>query len=268
MVPTSSDYRDLYERLAQERGDMAQHYLHYAPARRLQVTLDLIRTIPWASALDAGCGDGVLLAQMRSMASQRGGRPLLCGIDLSELRLRRARERADVGLSLSDVSALPFRDGSFDLVVCTEVVEHVPDFRGAIRELARVTAASGHVIVSIPVAGWDRSLRSLRGRPVVYLDTVEHLREWAMISIPGFERLRDFFAQLRQEGLSVTAARGAYIFGGRLECHLDRVACMPKSKRRRLADAIDEFAGWAPLRRSCERYLVRLVRTSAHEGGG
>jgi ubiquinone/menaquinone biosynthesis C-methylase UbiE len=48
--------------------------------------------------------------------------------------------------------ALPFRDASFDKVICSEVMEHVHDYRAAARELARVTRPHGLVAVTIPTA--------------------------------------------------------------------------------------------------------------------
>ena len=51
-----------------------------------------------------------------------------------------------------DAFALPFRDASFDKVICSEVMEHVHDYRAAARELARVTRPRGLVAVTIPTA--------------------------------------------------------------------------------------------------------------------
>ncbi len=47
---------------------------------------------------------------------------------------------------------LPFADASFDKVICSEVMEHVHDYRAAARELARVTVPGGVVAVTIPTA--------------------------------------------------------------------------------------------------------------------
>ena len=47
---------------------------------------------------------------------------------------------------------LPFADASFDQVICSEVMEHVHDFRAAARELARVAKPGGRVAVTIPTA--------------------------------------------------------------------------------------------------------------------
>ncbi len=47
---------------------------------------------------------------------------------------------------------LPFANETFDAVICSEVMEHVHDYRGAARELARVTRPEGVVAVTIPTA--------------------------------------------------------------------------------------------------------------------
>ena len=49
-----------------------------------------------------------------------------------------------------DGSALPFRNGTFDSVLCTEVLEHCRDPRAFMREVSRVMKADGHVLVTVP----------------------------------------------------------------------------------------------------------------------
>jgi len=56
--------------------------------------------------------------------------------------------RAEVA---ADIGALPFRPESFDLILCSHVLEHVEDDVGAMRELARVLAPGGTVLVMVPV---------------------------------------------------------------------------------------------------------------------
>jgi SAM-dependent methyltransferase len=64
--------------------------------------------------------------------------------------------RTDVDEPGQDIQALGLGDDAFDLVVCNHVLEHVPDDRAAVRELARVTAPGGVAVVSVP-GDWSRA---------------------------------------------------------------------------------------------------------------
>jgi SAM-dependent methyltransferase len=50
----------------------------------------------------------------------------------------------------ADITALPFREETFDLVLCSHVLEHVPDDRAAMRELHRVVRPGGTVVIQVP----------------------------------------------------------------------------------------------------------------------
>lgn len=58
--------------------------------------------------------------------------------------------RRDVDVQL-DITSLPFDDDSFDVVLCSHVLEHVPDDRAAMREMRRVLRPGGVAIVMVPV---------------------------------------------------------------------------------------------------------------------
>ena len=62
-------------------------------------------------------------------------------------------ETTRVGVVQGDALHLPFVDGSFDRVVCSEVLEHIPDDLGAMRELARVLRPGGTMAITIPRFG-------------------------------------------------------------------------------------------------------------------
>jgi SAM-dependent methyltransferase len=121
------------------------------------LTVDLARLDvgPGQLLLDAGCGEG----RHCFGALERGAR--VVGLDLDRDSLRRAagalrfrgREKGALAAMLQgDAFRLPFADASFDRVICAEVMEHVHDYRGAARELARVTRPGGRVAVTIPTA--------------------------------------------------------------------------------------------------------------------
>jgi SAM-dependent methyltransferase len=119
------------------------------------LTVDLARLEvgPGDLLLDAGCGEG----RHCFGALERGARVVGLDLDLGSLKraagpLRvRAGELRSFGAMLQgDAFQLPFRDRSFDRVICAEVMEHVHDYPAAARELARVTKPGGRIAVTIP----------------------------------------------------------------------------------------------------------------------
>ena len=54
------------------------------------------------------------------------------------------------GLSSASALNLPFADNTFDKVICSEVLEHIPDYRGALREIERVLKPGGLFCASVP----------------------------------------------------------------------------------------------------------------------
>jgi SAM-dependent methyltransferase len=140
----SDRLRPLYEERA------AQQYA--APAalpdprldRKFARICELVRAqLPAQAFLDAGCGDGRYLAALAAELPER-----VAGVDISERILETARHRTTAELRQSNLESLPFEDGAFDLVLCTQVIEHVLDARAAVRELARVLRADGVLVIS------------------------------------------------------------------------------------------------------------------------
>jgi SAM-dependent methyltransferase len=121
----------------------------------LTVDLERLELRPGETLLDAGCGEG----RHCFGALEHGARVVGLDLDFASLRpavggLRnRAEELGSLGAMIQgDTFHLPFRDESFDKVICSEVMEHVHDYTAAARELARVTRRGGMLAVTIPTA--------------------------------------------------------------------------------------------------------------------
>jgi len=106
---------------------------------RIQQTLSLIPE-ECCSILEVGCGDGRIINRL----VWRYGK--VCGLDVSTEALRHVMAERILG----SIDSLPFSDKSFDLVICCEVLEHLPFkvYPKALKELQRVTAT--YIIVSVP----------------------------------------------------------------------------------------------------------------------
>jgi SAM-dependent methyltransferase len=120
---------------------------------------------------------GVSYRRKRVDADLQASAPLLAGrvLDVGGAR-RRGAFRPPAGARFvvadlvpalrpdvaADVQALPFRDGAFDAVKATEILEHVPEPAAALRECGRVLRAGGHLVATVPF------LERLHGDPDDY----------------------------------------------------------------------------------------------------
>ena len=109
--------------------------------------------------LDVGCGPGGLLAYLRDHEVQPL-RPF--GVDVFVETLRYCVRRGLCGVAAADATRLPFPDGSFDLVVSQDVMEHVPDDGGMAAEACRVCAPGGLVLLLVPAGRGLWSTRDVR----------------------------------------------------------------------------------------------------------
>lgn len=97
--------------------------------------------------LDVGSGAGQIAKPLLKYADQDAS--VTC-FDLSLEMLRRARQRLKSHLpryAAADLTHLPFADGSFDCITCGYVIEHLPDPRPGLAELARVLSPGGRMML-------------------------------------------------------------------------------------------------------------------------
>lgn len=127
---------------------------------------------PGQRVLDLGCGEGRHVIAAHALDGVDA-----VGVDLSTTDLQTARERqqefaemlaaenaqassekppALFALLVGDALRLPFADNSFDAVVCSEVLEHIPDWRGVLPEIERVLKPGGLFCASVPRAWCER----------------------------------------------------------------------------------------------------------------
>lgn len=98
-----------------------------------------------ARVLDLGTSTGTNLRMLRD-----SGFSNVAGLDLSEEALRFCKEKYRGSVIKGDVTRLPFSHDRADLVLATDVIEHVDDDRAAIREITRVLKPGGVVLIAVP----------------------------------------------------------------------------------------------------------------------
>jgi SAM-dependent methyltransferase len=100
-----------------------------------------------ARILDAGCGSGRNMVELTRYGT-------VTGIELSPASVQVARERGAGEVLEGSVLQMPFADDAFDLAVTLDVIEHLEDDLGALRELRRTVAPGGALLVTVPAYQW------------------------------------------------------------------------------------------------------------------
>ena len=213
----------------------------------LTVDLERLRVRPGERLLDAGCGEG----RHCFGALERGAHVVGLDLDLESLRLasrrlrRRARELDSLGAMLQgNTFTLPFRDATFDKVICSEVMEHVHDYRAAARELARVTRPGGMVAVTIPTATSEHLY--LRAGDDYFESLGGHIRIF---------RPRELARGLAQAGLATTGVGFAHALHTPYWV-LRSIVGLPDADASRLVQAYRLFL----IRATASHFMARLER--------
>lgn len=129
------------------------------------------------TVIDVGCGEGGIIA----FCAQQGSEVIFVDMDEGKLAATEARVKQSPAHAYraiaSDCDPIPLPDGSGDVVICTEVLEHVSDPRKFLSELIRVTRPGGQLLVSVP----DSRSELLIGvtAPDNYFEAPNHVRVFA-----------------------------------------------------------------------------------------
>jgi ubiquinone/menaquinone biosynthesis C-methylase UbiE len=182
-------------------------------AAYLRGSMELVR--PWlaeappGALLDVGCGTGVLLDAL----GRWGVTPeRYTGADPSLEMLRMAAAKGVAGLACAPAEALPFRDGVFGTVVSMSAFHYWPAPREGLREMARVLAPGGRVLV----ADWARDFATMRVMDAAtritghaFVRTYAEAEACALVEEAGLRVVRSRRAKIgRMWGLWVVEARG------------------------------------------------------------
>jgi SAM-dependent methyltransferase len=132
-VPPSRYDDELWELVPEDPGPPAP------------VLVEFVRSLGRVErALDLGCGDGRLSAELDAAR--------LTAADVSALALTRARARLPAAriVELEPDAPLPLEDAGFDLVLCAETIEHVRDVQLLLSEIRRVLRPGGELALTTP----------------------------------------------------------------------------------------------------------------------
>ncbi len=190
--------------------------------------VELCRPRPDDRALDVAAGPGMLSAALAPHVAQA------TALDASAALLEHAP--AGVTRVVGAAEAMPFEDGSFDLVTIVNSLHHVADMRATLREMVRVLAPGGRIVVQDYLADDDAA-------------TAERWEEVERLRDPGHRRLPrrgEVAAVLARDGLRVEEER-EWRSSWDLKQWLD-MAATPDEARDRIRELVDgssfELTAW------------------------
>ena len=114
--------------------------------------LDVLNHVAPGPLLDIGCSMGYALRAAEALGLA------CCGVDCSDFAVQACRAQG-LQAQLGRMGALPFADGSFAIVTMKHVLEHTPDPRVALADVARVLRPGGGVFIAVPHAGYRKAVR-------------------------------------------------------------------------------------------------------------
>ena len=177
--------------------------------------------------LDVGCGNGVDLFCINSIYNDFQ-KSIFVGLDLSEENIRSCNNAKDeknipnINFLVGDIESMSFKEGTFDVVICSEVLEHLPNQTHVVMEIRRILKDGGALIISTP----NKSNSFLKiARFFRFLGLWKHKSEGKMkqgippfgegfghISTRSLSELVDIFSKAKFKIESIK--RGAPIAGG------------------------------------------------------
>ena len=134
-----------YELQTHEAED--RHWWYRGRRTVLERVLADLRLPARARILDAGCGSGRNMIEFARHGT-------VTGIELSDTSVALARERGAGEVVEGSVLEMPFDADAFDLAASLDVIEHLQDDLQALRELRRVVAPGGSLLVTVPAYQW------------------------------------------------------------------------------------------------------------------
>jgi 2-polyprenyl-3-methyl-5-hydroxy-6-metoxy-1,4-benzoquinol methylase len=140
--------------------------------------ISLIKPLGAGSILDAGCGEGFTINKL--IRNGIGNR--IEGIEFSKEAISIGKKLfPNLNIKQGSVYELPFKDKSFDLIICTEVLEHLEEPAKAIKEMLRVTKR--YLALSVPNEPFFMLCNFLRGKNLSRLgNDIGHINHWSSSS--------------------------------------------------------------------------------------
>ncbi len=144
------DIKKFFDKMAPDRDNKlsSDYIMDYEQLMRQRMVFDLAEFKPGEVILDIGCANARDLMLIKEISEN------FYGIDMSEEMISEAKmklgEKYKDNIICSDAINLPFSDEKFDKIICSEVIEHIPDYDLAIKGKNRVLKPNGRLVITTP----------------------------------------------------------------------------------------------------------------------
>ena len=200
--------KEIYARNAQQREKTlasTPFWAHESEAEQ-RALLELLRPAGGEKILEVGCGSG----RDAILFTSKGARYVGLDYDYRTVNVARTRlvkENIRGIFLVADATRLPFKDCSFDTVSCSEVIEHIPGYEKALKEMGRVLKPGGKAGLTTPnrhgVNGMVEGLKTLMHRTINRVATLDSFDPYDKWKTRGELKLA-----LREGGLEVKEEMG------------------------------------------------------------
>ena len=148
------EYTERYK--SNEFWERRHHTKRFIRIKRILKTL-ILKTLTKNNSfsfIDVGCGDGEYLKHIIKYKNKNSA---IIGFDISFSYLKRAKIKSQkANFIRGDITNLPVKDNSVDIALCSEVIEHIPDYKKCLKELFRI--AKKYIIITTPNHGLRRRI--------------------------------------------------------------------------------------------------------------
>jgi len=137
------DDQNLEEKIGEQFNKISDSFPDQVPPddKRLNVISNFMGNFRGKNVLDVGCGKGRFSKWMIDNGAQ------VTGIELSNSLLQEAQKISGGNFLKGSATNLNFQDETFDIVLCIEVLQHVPDTQRAVSEMCRVLKKGGRILI-------------------------------------------------------------------------------------------------------------------------
>lgn len=158
---------------------------------------EILRESQLATFVDIGCAEGYYIGRVASVY----GDVHCVGADIAHTYVKKAKnsvKRSNVDFTVCDIENLPFKERCFDIVLCSEVLEHVPNYRKAFAELYRI--ARKYLVISFPGYSYIYKVVSkahiLKGLVDNVIPNVGHVSEITVYNIKSLLKTYNYKASV------------------------------------------------------------------------